>query len=120
MEKRTSVLDWFKYFNNNFLLDACAGLIAFAIGMIISIIMWKTGVMEWGVPFGTGFMTGAFLMMALFASMMSFSQQFNIAVAMGCSRRRFLSAFFGTTAVLGVISSGNVCLQMFHSGAGGK
>lgn len=46
MEKRNSVLDWFKYFKNNFLLDACAGLIAFAIGMIISIIMWKTGVME--------------------------------------------------------------------------
>ena len=103
MEKRNSVLDWFKYFKNNFLLDACAGLIAFAIGMIISIIMWKTGVMEWGVPFGTGFMTGAFLMMALFASMMSFSQQFNIAVAMGCSRRRFLSAFFGTTAVFSVV-----------------
>lgn len=60
MEKRNSVLDWFKYFKNNFLLDACAGLIAFAIGMIVSIIMWKTGVMEWGVPFGTGFMTGAF------------------------------------------------------------
>ena len=103
MEKRNSVLDWFKYFRRNFQMDACAGLIAFAIGLIISIVMWKAGAMKEGVPFGTGFMVGALVMMALFASMMSFGQQFNIAVAMGCSRRRFLVAFFGTTAVYSVL-----------------
>ena len=103
MEKRNSVLDWFKYFRRNFQMDACAGLIAFVIGLIISGVMWKTGVMDEGFPFGTLFMAGTFIMMILFASIMSFNQQFNIAVAMGCSRKRFLVAFFGTTAVYSVL-----------------
>lgn len=103
MEKRNSVLDWFKYFRRNFQMDVCAGLIAFVIGLIISGVMWKTGVMDEGFPFGTLFMAVTFIMMILFASMMSFNQQFNIAVTMGCSRKRFLLAFFGTTVVFSVL-----------------
>ena len=61
MEKRNSVLDWFKYFRRNFQMDACAGLIAFVIGLIISGVMWKTGVMDEGFPFGTLFMAGTFI-----------------------------------------------------------
>ncbi len=99
MKKSNFVVAWFRYFKGNLLVDLCVELISFVIGLVVGIILLGAFGENEGFPFGTVFAAGAFFIMALFASMMYYSQKFNIATAMGCTRKRFLGAFLGTTAV---------------------
>ena len=99
MKKRNSVMDCFLYFKMNFLLDVMVELILFAVGFGVGVVLCMAYGAEERFPFGVMFAAIGLVMMTLFSAMQSFSQQFNVAIAMGCTRKRFLLAFLGTTAV---------------------
>lgn len=94
-----TVKNAFSYFIENLFLD----LLLEAVGLVMGIVMfffieWKIG-FDTIFPFGT--LMAAIMLMAftILNGMSVFARQFNIAIGMGCARKKFLSSYLGTTAV---------------------
>ncbi len=103
MRKKISLGEWFSYFKINFLLDYAIELGVFLIGFLIAIFAFGTGDATKMFPLGVCGALGAIAVTVIFTSIMSFSQQFNVAVTMGCTRKSFLGAYLGTTTVFMIV-----------------
>ena len=87
------------YFKNNFFVDFGLETAAFFIGAVIAVICMGKDAGTTIVPMGSILAIGTMVMTAIFSGCFTFMQQFNLAVAMGCTRRKFLTGYLFTASV---------------------
>lgn len=103
MRKKISIGEWFSYFKMNFVIDYAIEVGLFVAGFLIALFVFGKGNAEKMFPLGVSLALVSVAITVVFTSVMMFSQQFNVAVAMGCTRKNFLGAYLGTTTVFMVV-----------------
>lgn len=99
MEKINSALKYFGYFKNNFLTDFLTEAAGFLIGFLVAFFVLARVEEEEMLMFGSLMAVVALMIGAIFSGMILFQQRFNVAIAMGCTRKRFLGWYLLTSFV---------------------
>lgn len=94
-----STLKYFGYFKVNFLVDILAELGGFLLGVILAFFVKARIEEESLVLLGSMLAAIVLVVVCMFDGMVLYYQKFNVAVAMGCTRKKFLEQYFLTSAV---------------------
>ena len=106
MNKRIkAVTNAFSYFKDNLILDLFLELVGFVVGIFLFLIIFWKEKPDTAFPLGTLMAGIIFAICTFLTGMVGFVRQFNVAVGMGCVRKKFLQAYLGTTIAFLVIDA---------------
>ena len=94
MNKRIkAVTNAFSYFKDNLILDLFLELVGFVVGIFLFLIIFWKEKPDTAFPLGTLMAGIIFAICTFLTGMVGFVRQFNVAVGMGCVRKKFLQAW---------------------------